>query len=678
MTNTYLTGNPLGSTAPKDLYDNSSNFDEGLNSPSPSFLDRFSKRRETWAGMEAAFSDFLQASGYVYLGEYAAGLTFTRRNQYMVRSGVAYRPAVTAALPLVMTGIWATDQVNLLAFDTDTILRADLASGAGASMIGFLQSGASTPVTLEKHLNAFVLLEDYGVVDKTGDESASGSNTSVMVAALSAAAAAGKGLWLPEGVISVNPFSLPSTLKGLRGSGKYATVLHFNRSASLVSGILVNAQNNTANPEIYGFTIDCDDPVFKTAEVAVLPLTNTHYPSIDDIRIVGRGSSGIVTQNSKGMRIYDYTCDCTGATDSTMHFQSFSSALYGTNCDDSVIVGMTTSGFPAYSGNIGISNNCKFIACHSGGTGGGFGYSFGKCSNSSMIGCTALNTSHEAFQLTETKSCVMTACHAEWEGFNGQDAGMSVAGAASDSARMNVVIGNTFINSHACGLMVAGNAQHNLVAFNTVKDCGIRGTASGTGGTNGCAIGQYTDLAGQQCVGNKFVENMVLIEGGVVNYGYGEFNLGAGASIIDTHLRNNSFVGGINNRYLAPSASKRIWDVDALAFVPVVAAAAGGGTITAFSVNSASFRRDGDFTDMQIDISITAISGSILGLLLTWAGLAPQADVYQGFLPGIDVTSAKMVGGLPSGSGVVVKYYDGTNPAIAGARIVISGRYRNQ
>lgn len=128
MTNTYLTQNPLGSKAPKDLYDNASNFDEAMNSPSPSFYDRFLKRRETWAGMEKAFEDFLIASGFLFIGEYAADLTFTQRNQYTIRDGIAYRPSTAATLPFTTTGVWATDSANFVAFDSDAALRQDLES----------------------------------------------------------------------------------------------------------------------------------------------------------------------------------------------------------------------------------------------------------------------------------------------------------------------------------------------------------------------------------------------------------------------------------------------------------------------------------------------------------------------------------------------------------------------
>lgn len=151
MANTYLTGNPLGSTAAKDLFDNSSNFDEGLNSELPWFIDRMQKRRQTWSGMEVLFSSaqtarqatfetFLDASGYVWIGDYSAGLTFTRRTQYTIRENVAYRPASGMALPFTTTGNWANDQGKFVAFDADAVLAQDLANTIdttkGVSLIG--------------------------------------------------------------------------------------------------------------------------------------------------------------------------------------------------------------------------------------------------------------------------------------------------------------------------------------------------------------------------------------------------------------------------------------------------------------------------------------------------------------------------------------------------------------
>lgn len=49
---TYRTGNPIGSTNPKDLYDNSQNMDEATNSLSKDYWDdRLGQKRLTWEGM---------------------------------------------------------------------------------------------------------------------------------------------------------------------------------------------------------------------------------------------------------------------------------------------------------------------------------------------------------------------------------------------------------------------------------------------------------------------------------------------------------------------------------------------------------------------------------------------------------------------------------------------------
>ncbi|MCR4146765.1 hypothetical protein, partial [Alcaligenes faecalis] len=44
---TYKTGNPIGSANPKDLYDNSQNLDEAVNSQESTWEDRFGVVRPT-------------------------------------------------------------------------------------------------------------------------------------------------------------------------------------------------------------------------------------------------------------------------------------------------------------------------------------------------------------------------------------------------------------------------------------------------------------------------------------------------------------------------------------------------------------------------------------------------------------------------------------------------------
>lgn len=112
---TYNTGNPIGSTAVKDLFDNAQNMDYAMNVESPSWRDRFGKLRESFAGMEMAANSNILALGLIWVGDYVdgvAGPQLTARNQYFVRGGARYRIAPGTTLPHTLTGTWATDQPN--------------------------------------------------------------------------------------------------------------------------------------------------------------------------------------------------------------------------------------------------------------------------------------------------------------------------------------------------------------------------------------------------------------------------------------------------------------------------------------------------------------------------------------------------------------------------------------
>lgn len=144
----YNTGNPVGSTQPKDLSDNAQVLDKLVVGTDPSVVDRLGNLRYSWAGMEydfqnaqagreAAFQEFLAASAFVFIGDYAAGLNFTNRNQYMIRDGVPYRLSPSTTLPYTTTGNWALEAVNFSPVSQDDILRQDLGAADGLSHVGF-------------------------------------------------------------------------------------------------------------------------------------------------------------------------------------------------------------------------------------------------------------------------------------------------------------------------------------------------------------------------------------------------------------------------------------------------------------------------------------------------------------------------------------------------------------
>lgn len=167
MTNTYLTGNPIGSTAVKDLYDNASNFDEALNSPAYAFFDRKLVRRETWAGMEAAFRKFLRDQGYVYLGDFdtQSPLTITLPNQLVTHAGEYWRVKPSTVLPFVTNGNW-TEQSQYFVSSGDAALRSELAQQTGAGLVGATAKDGSAS-TIQAILDG--LRSDYILVNSVAE-----------------------------------------------------------------------------------------------------------------------------------------------------------------------------------------------------------------------------------------------------------------------------------------------------------------------------------------------------------------------------------------------------------------------------------------------------------------------------------------------------------------------------
>src|SRR5690554_471435 len=136
---TYSTGNPLGSSDPRDLYDNAENLDNLVNGGQAAYNDRLGKSRKSWQGMEEEFAAFIAASGYQFAGDYAAGIEITQYNQ-VVRdsSGEFWRASGSTALPYTTTGAGLPEGGALVAVG-DAALRQELAgsplSGNGAAIV---------------------------------------------------------------------------------------------------------------------------------------------------------------------------------------------------------------------------------------------------------------------------------------------------------------------------------------------------------------------------------------------------------------------------------------------------------------------------------------------------------------------------------------------------------------
>ena len=129
---TYQTNNPVGSVDVRDLYDNAEAFDNFSAGPLDAYPDRFGVSRQSLQGIR-------NASQYVDLGPYAAGLVFTSRNQVFSYLGEFYAPGPGLALPYTTDGSGAPE-IALFRSVGDAILRSDLADEAnpplGAALVG--------------------------------------------------------------------------------------------------------------------------------------------------------------------------------------------------------------------------------------------------------------------------------------------------------------------------------------------------------------------------------------------------------------------------------------------------------------------------------------------------------------------------------------------------------------
>ena len=172
---TYKTGNPLGSAAVKDLFDNAENLDFALNSLTALiWTDRLGKTRRSFFGMESAFvtqltsqesrfNTFIQSSGYQIVGDYTAGpLTLTEYNQLIRYNNELYKLTAATDIPFTTAGntddTWTgTDAAHFVSVG-DAALRQNLGSdeeGMGTWLSTHVQDGVVTQ-NLHDFLNSSI------------------------------------------------------------------------------------------------------------------------------------------------------------------------------------------------------------------------------------------------------------------------------------------------------------------------------------------------------------------------------------------------------------------------------------------------------------------------------------------------------------------------------------------
>lgn len=170
---TYATNNPLGSVDPRDLYDNSQNFDNAINSITAAiWLDRFGHTRHTWHGLETMAKAAIAAFGYITIDSFQLGATLTLPNQVLrdTSTGEYYRwdgsflpsgkvvPAGSTPATSGGIGLGAWLSVG------DAVLRGELGSPAGGDLVKWHHMNAkSLSMSVASRLRKKIYASDYGV-----------------------------------------------------------------------------------------------------------------------------------------------------------------------------------------------------------------------------------------------------------------------------------------------------------------------------------------------------------------------------------------------------------------------------------------------------------------------------------------------------------------------------------
>lgn len=142
---TYNTGNPIGSTDPRDLYDNAQNYDFALNSLTEAiWLDRFGVGRRTWYGLEVMVADASASYGIITLSgvSFTTGATVnlneallnTANNTYYKWTGsfpAGGKVVPSSSTPESTGGIGPGKWLSV----GDTVLRNDLAAPGGVNLV---------------------------------------------------------------------------------------------------------------------------------------------------------------------------------------------------------------------------------------------------------------------------------------------------------------------------------------------------------------------------------------------------------------------------------------------------------------------------------------------------------------------------------------------------------------
>ncbi|WP_431645060.1 hypothetical protein, partial [Enterobacter hormaechei] len=166
---TYNTGNPLGSAAAKDLYDNAENFDHLSNDQdNEQWKDRFGVERLTWHGMEKRYQEKLSSMGWELMDSFQSGESITRADQalrWMLPDGDGEYYRWDGVLPKTVPANSTPDSSGGVSPGAwvgvgDASLRTALAAPGGVDLVN--GAAKQTDVDkLNKRTDVYAYIEDF-------------------------------------------------------------------------------------------------------------------------------------------------------------------------------------------------------------------------------------------------------------------------------------------------------------------------------------------------------------------------------------------------------------------------------------------------------------------------------------------------------------------------------------
>lgn len=488
-----------------------------------------------------------------------------------------------------------------------------------------------------------------------------------------------------EGSFIIEDYLAPLAFRGADGPGKDKLTISIKVQTLPAGAMLIRHGDSDTNagtndyglagaaptvPIRYsGFTLDVDDAEF--ADCYAFWIDNATDVKFEDVEVYGRGAIHYVARKCINA-IFDHCDSETTGSGETV-------GIYGDT------VGSARR----------VARYCKFIGGHSYGVNwqmgdgdliehcwaedidSGFAFSINYGWNGKIVGGWSWDSSHEAFQFTDSHNCEAVHGFARWTSPAGGDFACSINGTdgsppGAQPAKNCRHHGHVFFDSWAAAGCIANETEDCEISGLLAVDCARRGTFATPSGGHSIALSCYTDIAAT-CKRPVFRDNKIVAENGPISTGYAETAGGSG-TIVGARVVHNLFLGQFTALYGDVQTDTLIYSLQTESFTPVVTASS--GTFTTVSATM-QFKRQGDHIVVILcNVTITdagTASGAILMTLPTDCSAITPGGAGSGWERSV---VGYMVSARFSGGTATLLFYNNTSPIATGYNITFSGIYQ--